>query len=373
MEFDSILWSRLPPDICERVLACLPERALCKFRTVCRAWRALPTNSSFRELRAGLHQKECTILISNGHKVVALYNRDENNWSVIDLSFLRAPFAAIGIKNYKIEDAEGSLLVVWSASRNEKAKAVVICNPVAKTWRYLPPMVIHMALRSIVHMVVDSETGALRIFVLGFETHASIQPLFQFYDSLLDSWRLCTYPSRIFHSSHPVSGLVYNGTFHALFYDIVAQSHVLTAYNMAEDIWTDVRVHFPRFFVTGRLLEAKSRLYLVTPCKEAGGQPSRYVLNLDISEIRISAGECTQVANLSSSAFNVLFGSSHRVSLDSWVAMVFDHSICFVSYLGHAVVHDEVADLWQPLTSYSISKGGQLFGSSYTIDVCMPV
>lgn len=372
-EFDSILWSSLPPDIWERVLAFLPERALCKFRTVCKKWRSLPANSSFRDLRAGLHPKESTILVSNGNKVVALYDRAENKWSVIDVLTLRAAFSAIGVKNYKIEAAEGSLLAVWSASKNEKVKAVVICNPIAKTWRHLPPMVIHMVIRTVVHMVVDSKTSALRIFVLGFESHTATEPLFQIYDSLLDSWRLCSYPSSIFQSSRPLSGLLYNGTFHALFYDIVAQNHILMAYKMAEDVWTDVRVHFPRFFVTGQLLVANSQLYLVTPCKESGGQPARYVLNLDISEIRIPASECTRVAELPMSVFNLLFGSSHRVSLDSWVTMVFDQSICFVSYLGHGVVHDQVADQWQPMTPYSIGKGGQLFGSSFTIDVCMPV
>jgi hypothetical protein len=372
-DFDSVLWSALPPDIWERVLACLPEKALCRFRTVCKAWRSLLSNYSFRELRGGLHQKESTILVSNGHKAVAVYDRDENKWSVIDILFLRAAFSAIGVKNYKIEAAEGSLLAVWSASKNEKVKAVVICNPVAKTWRYLPSMVIHMAIRTVVHMVVDSETSALRIFVLGFENHTATEPLFQIYDSVLASWRLCNYPSRIFQSSRPLSGLLYNGTFHTLFYDIVAQNHVLMAYKMAEDVWADVHVHFPRFFVTGQLLVAKSLLYLVTPCKETGGQPSRYVLNLDISEIRIPAGECTRVAELPSSVFNLLFGSSHRVSLDAWVTMVFDQSICFLSYLGHAVVHDEVANQWQPIIPYSISKGGQLFGSSFSIDVCMPV
>lgn len=373
VDFDTLLWSALPPDIWERVLGCLPERSLCRFRTVCKAWRSLTTNSSFRALRGGLHQKESTILVSNGHKVVAMYDRDESRWTVIELSVLRAAFSAIGVKNYKIEAAEGSLLVVWAASKNEKVKAVVLCNPVAKTWRYLPPMVIHMAIRTVVYMVLDGETSALRIFVLGFESHTSTEPLFQIYDSVLDSWRLCTYPSRIFESSRPLSSLLYNGTFYALFYDIVAQSHVLMAYKMAEDMWTDVGVHFPRFFVTGQLLMAKSRLYLVTPCKETGGQPSRYVLNLDVSEIRIAAGECTRVTELPLQVFHLLFGSSHRVSLDSWVTMVFDQSICFVSYLGHAVVYDEVADQWQPMAPYGISKGGQLFGSSFTIDVCMPV
>lgn len=234
-------------------------------------------------------------------------------------------------------------------------------------------MVIHMVIRTVVHMEVDSKSSALRIFVLGFESHTASEPLFQIYDSLLDCWRLCSYPPGIFQSSRPLSGLLYNGTFHALFYDIVAQNHLLMAYTMAEDVWTDVRVHFPRFFVTGHLLVANSRLYLVTPCKEAGGQPARYVLNLDIAEIRIPSNECVRVGELPTLVFNLLFGSSHRVSLDSWVSMVLDQSICFVSYLGHGVVHDDVVDQWLPLTPCSISKGGHLFGSSFVVDVCMPV
>lgn len=120
--FDSSLWSSLPPDILEKVLACLPERALCRFRTVCKKWRSLPANSSFRDLRAGMHPKESTILVSNGNKAVAIYDRSESRWSVIDVSVLRTAFSLIGVKNFKIEAAQGSLLAAWSASKNEKMK-----------------------------------------------------------------------------------------------------------------------------------------------------------------------------------------------------------------------------------------------------------
>lgn len=374
-DFDSLLWSTLPPDLWERILACLPERALCKFRTVCKKWRSLPASSGFRDLRLALHPQESTILVSNGNKVVAIYDLAESKWAVIDVLVLRVAFSFIGVKNYKIEAARGSLLAVWSASKNEKVKAVVICNPIAKTWRHLPPMVIHMGIRTVVHMEVNMKTGAFRIFVLGFEDHTATEPLFQIYDSLLDNWRLCSYPSSMFQSSRPLSGLLYNGAFHALFYDILAQNHILMAYKMTEDVWIDLHVHFPWFFVTGELLTANTQLYLVTPCKEAGGLPARYVLNIDISEIRIPTGECTRVAQLPMPVFNLLFGSSHRVSLDSWVTMVFDQTICFISHLGLGVVNciDVITSQWLPMTPCSIGKGGQLFGSPFVMDVCMPL
>jgi len=78
------------------------------------------------------------------------------------------------------------------------------------------------------------------------------------------------------------------------------------------------------------------------------------VLNIDISEVQIPAGECTRVAQLPMSAFNVLCGSSHRDSLDSWVTMVLDQSISFISHLGLGVVHDKIADKWQPMKPCSI-------------------
>lgn len=373
MDFDSILWSSLPPDIWERVLSYLPERALCKFRTVCKKWHSLPTFRSFRDLRAELHPKQPTIIVAHCYRFGAVYDREQNDWSVIDFSFLRAAFAAVGVRYYKIQAAEGSLLAVWSASSSEKKKAVVICNPVAKTWRYLPPMAIHTDIRMVVHMAVDKKTSGLRIFVFGFENRTTSEPLFQIYDSLSNSWSLYSYPSRILQSSRPLSGVLHNETFYALFYDIVAQNHILMSFNVAEELWTDVRVHFPRFFVTGQLLVANSRLYLVTPCKEIGGHPTRFVLNLDISEICIPASKCSRVTELPSSVFSLLFGSSHRVCLSSWVTMVFDNSICFVSNLGQTIVHNEVADLWHPLTPCSIPTVGLLFGSSFTLDVCMPV
>jgi len=65
--------------------------------------------SSFRELRLALHPKESTILVSNGNKVVAIYDRTEIKWRVIDFLVHRVAFSFIGVKNYKIEAARGSL------------------------------------------------------------------------------------------------------------------------------------------------------------------------------------------------------------------------------------------------------------------------
>ena len=66
----------------------LVKERLCKFLNDCRAWRILPTNSNFHNLCDGLHQQESTNLVSNGHKVVTMYHSDDNNWFMINVSFL---------------------------------------------------------------------------------------------------------------------------------------------------------------------------------------------------------------------------------------------------------------------------------------------
>ena len=45
-----VSWSRLPEEICERVLSYLTVPALCKCRVVCKAWNELASKLSFLDL-----------------------------------------------------------------------------------------------------------------------------------------------------------------------------------------------------------------------------------------------------------------------------------------------------------------------------------
>lgn len=157
MEFDSILWSFFLLDIWERVFVFLFERVLCKFCIVCKKWCLLFVNFSFCDFCVGLYLKEFMIFVLNGNKVVVFYDRVENKWLVIDVLIFWVVFFVIGVKNYKIEVVEGSLLVVWLVFKNEKVKVVVICNFIVKMWRYFFFMVIYMVICMVVYMVVDSK------------------------------------------------------------------------------------------------------------------------------------------------------------------------------------------------------------------------
>ena len=376
LKLDGNLWGTLPPDILERVLASLPVRALCMFRSVSKGWNLLPSSPSFRYLRAQMHDKEPSILVLNGYKHCGVFDEGGNKWYGIDLLFLRPAFHILGCKRYRVEAADGGLLCVWSASANDKIKALVVCNPIARTWAYLPPMVMHISQPISVDMVVDANTFTFKLFVLGFQNHTATHPMFQIYDSCLKSWKLHSYPARPSHPIRPVSGALYNGIFYSLFYDIEDRNHVLMAHNVAEDTWMNVDIQLPRRLVTGQLLLADSRLFLVSPCKEVGGQATRYVLNLHISEIKFSTRECSRVMELPTSMFKFLFGNSHRVSLDSWITVGLRDSIIFVSHLGNAAVKglSTDSDVWKPLLSYHFDKkGGRMLGSSFTPDPCVPV
>jgi hypothetical protein len=157
----------------EEGICLLAKKRLCKFLNDYRAWRILPTNYNFHNHRVGLHLQESTNLVSNGHKVVTIYHRDDNNRFMINVSFLQAIFDTIDIKKNKVEDVERSLLIVWSNSRNVKIKTTVICNYIEKNLRYLPHMLILMPKRIVVYLMVDNETDTFKIFVLCFVNYTT--------------------------------------------------------------------------------------------------------------------------------------------------------------------------------------------------------
>lgn len=49
-DMDGSLWSRLPVDLVERVLAWLPAASLLRLRTVCRKWREIIATKCFLEV-----------------------------------------------------------------------------------------------------------------------------------------------------------------------------------------------------------------------------------------------------------------------------------------------------------------------------------
>lgn len=72
------------------------------------------------------------------------------------------------------------------------AGVLVVCNPMTRSWRVLPPM-IHRRLNSLVGVYEDKRSKSYKIVVAGgtSESGGEYECTTEVYDSLSNSWKVC--------------------------------------------------------------------------------------------------------------------------------------------------------------------------------------
>lgn len=135
---DGRLWSGLPEDIIERVLAFLPVADLLRFRCVCRPWNSLL--SARRPLETVVLQDSssrqpcllCLTTVGSHSPTVHVFNVELGKWSELSLRFLLTEMVDISV----IAACGGLLYLLARVASNA---IYLTCNPLTKSWRELPP------------------------------------------------------------------------------------------------------------------------------------------------------------------------------------------------------------------------------------------
>ena len=270
-DFEVQLWSKLPCELVERSLSFLPVPVLLTLRTVCKRWNSIISKPEFGAL---------CIQHARRQDARFIVLREERGWSFLDLTAKRW----YTIKHDK-RTALRPLIRIDSMAMDgglvchhrARETAVYVANPVATTFRRLPPCAaIAASVRPLMNMVVDNAAHTFKIFVIpnGPEGERAMadKPRMVIYESTTDQW--CNSASRITPLVEFPFRAMCSVFLHGLLYVLmspstsmrIATSDCLWSYNYIEDAWKNTCLDIPhiRSLQCPRLIVSDNRLFLAS-------------------------------------------------------------------------------------------------------------
>lgn len=255
---DATLWHQLPEHILERILAHLPYPSLVRFFSVCKSWNALKATPTFLELvKEAPSQGPWFLLLRNqDYRETYTFNPTANKWLE-----LLPPSLPINHMFFPVTAAGG--LLCFSSCANGRT-TLVVCNPLTKLWRELPPMLkiqtYHMA-----GMAVDMTTRNYRIVVVGiYGIYDVYYPTTEVYNSATNSWHITGEIPRgpLFPSRRTLlSGEI-------LYSWCCDPPDGLVAYNLRDGVWSQIHAPMRHVLESHTLIECQGRIYTVGGLRE---------------------------------------------------------------------------------------------------------
>lgn len=166
------LWSSLPEDLLLRVFAWLPAVSICRMRCACKLWRARLSDENL------LLQNASNFATSPAFVkyVEQLERRPEDPETLVDSkwSLLKLDFFP-GYRFSSLASARGLLVLLLDAFQGIAAPAVLVVNPLTKTWIILPNPP-NPTFQAAVSMVYEERSQAYVIVVVN---HRIFNPLLE--------------------------------------------------------------------------------------------------------------------------------------------------------------------------------------------------
>ncbi|KAG0630327.1 hypothetical protein M758_1G170600 [Ceratodon purpureus] len=315
----------LPPEVLEKVLACLPVQDLCRFRVVCKAWNHLMSEPGFASLCALAPRQASYVLITP--KIVDLDLTKETDLEILDVaekrfySLCHPLFHSNSFRSDTDSDCQGDMFMkrkwrltlaadkglvylLW-ISIGRRREWHIVCNPFSKSFHTIPKPVfqINYNRESIVVMTVDNVTQRYRIVMLEERDNITRPVDIYLYDSTTVKWRkLCGFPEFGYCA---YSGTFLNGVFYVLFMNFVSVPWYPTLYscNLENGAWSHIDVDLPRPSHPqdkSQLVVALGRLFIVeytgiprdySTAWELNRKPKKHVIKVGISEILLAEKE----------------------------------------------------------------------------------
>lgn len=180
-ELRSEIWSRVPPELLERIIARLPVTSVLRFRAVCRRWNQLPFCKHFPKLHP--HQVgACPPFLSPQSDI--LYIEGSGKWRTIPFHFLPS-------KHVVLEASGGGLLLFSKSNRSSRlVEAFYVCNPVTKEWRELEGFSVRTICVACID--VDQSTLDFNVVVTGWaersDRYMGRSPMIEMFDGRANKW-----------------------------------------------------------------------------------------------------------------------------------------------------------------------------------------
>lgn len=250
-----------------QMLAWLPIPTFLRFRTVCKTWNRLLHSPGFlSECSDVPSQGPWFLMFKNDHyREATTYNPSLDCWHHIPLLVAAAP----GQISFHVA-AAGGLLCYYAA----ECDSVVVCNPLTRCWRKLPPT-LRIQFFQPVGMVVERETKAYKVVVAGiWATYGACYPTAEVFDSVSNTWKITGNTPPNFPLHPP--GILCNG----VLYWRCHEPHGLTTYDMQEEIWSQIQAPLPHSFESYGLVECQGKIYMIGRLDEDNATKSICILEL---------------------------------------------------------------------------------------------
>lgn len=285
------IWSSLPDDVLERVIARLPLPTLIRMQTVCKKWKIkLRTGSFIRLCEAESPQTPRTewFLTFGNQKtgtVCFAYDVHLSKWHTLPLGFL--PFDLNNRSPLAAADGLICLGAGWNAnSRGAMPTKLVICNPVSRFWRDvpLPPQLDPaLSLLSVAGLVVDRLSGTYKLIVVGEVrrvetlTTGEVKLLVAYiFDSVSQLWKsyeveldpldsFASYLASHFRTlvGHSIRAVLCSVVCEGILYCLTARPYQLHAFNVVNEGWSRLKISLPAEISGPSLVARPGRLFLV--------------------------------------------------------------------------------------------------------------
>jgi len=194
-------WDDLPEIVQDSILAKIPLRDLFRARLVCRRWDSLIHCSRFQqtfdEVSKGLSPYPLLLNYIGSDIVASFFETSSPTW-------MRLPstnFCGGGTRYTSVRAGAGGLLCLIkariyddeSSSSDEdedvEDDSIIVCNPLTKCWRELPPTNYKFYDFHVTHMVYDESTKVYQIILAGVQSGAAYT-ISEIYDSSTNAWRI---------------------------------------------------------------------------------------------------------------------------------------------------------------------------------------
>uniref|UniRef100_A0A0D6QWF5 F-box domain-containing protein n=1 Tax=Araucaria cunninghamii TaxID=56994 RepID=A0A0D6QWF5_ARACU len=256
-ELDASIWSNLPGDILERVLAHLPVACLARARTVCKKLNQIILSNNFLSAQADLapprRESWFAMFQTEECSKFSAYDPDLNRWYEIPLSFL--PCQVRGV-------ASAGGLLCCRGEMTPGLLALLVCNPMTKKCGVLPPM-LRRRLVPVVSMQLFHHH--FKVLVAGDDLHPdgrSVSDLTcEVFDSRTNRWTLSgSIPP---NSELELGSAICNGNLYLLTNSSSPSLCGVLSFNLQHGVWSKVQAPMPRNLTIPSLVECSGRLFMV--------------------------------------------------------------------------------------------------------------
>eukprot|EP00249_Psilotum_nudum_P015862 c25558_g2_i1 orf=158-1306(+) len=262
---DEELWTDLPDDLWERILAVLPVTNIFRAGAVCKRWNSIVSSKRFLSLLSQiLFDKPWYFMYKDYKNTAGLsYDPVSKKWHRFDLPCMHT-------SNWFVASANGLVCFMDNSNNN----ALYICNPTTKIWRKLPePSTKWSADYYTVSMTVDRVTKVLTMVVALSNqepddySHWSLT--IEVFDSDSNKWRTAT--KTILHGWRGgENSVICNGIFYCVMYSTSMMGgeenccrHGLVTYKISDGALDSASMSMPCSLTSVKLMNCKDRLVMV--------------------------------------------------------------------------------------------------------------